>query len=102
MIVGAEVPYVTVGDDAVIVSGAGVTSNETGSEVEPLKLLSPLYTAVILEYVPTLGFQVVHVATPAVTVCESQPVMEVEPFLKLTVPVAVFELMVAVSVLAAP
>jgi hypothetical protein len=57
---------------------------------------------VILEYVPTLGFQVVQVATPAVTVWELQPLIELEPFLKLTVPVAVFELTVAVNVLAAP
>jgi hypothetical protein len=56
----------------------------------------------MLEYVPTLGFQVVQVATPAVTVWELQPLIELEPFLKLTVPVAVFELAVAVNVLAAP
>ena len=51
---------------------------------------------------PTLGFQVVQVATPAVTVCELQPLIELEPFLKSTVPVAVFELTVAVRVFDAP
>lgn len=43
-----------------------------------------------------------QVAIPAVTVCELHPVIELKPFLKLTVPVAAFELTVAVRVFVAP
>jgi hypothetical protein len=42
VIVGAVVPYVTVGEDAVIVRSACVAENETESEVDPPKLPSPL------------------------------------------------------------
>ena len=75
--------------------------NETEVEVEaPAKSL-PLYSAV-KEYVPTPGFQVEQVATPAVTGAALHPDMEFAPFLKFIVPVAVFELTVAVSVFVAP
>jgi hypothetical protein len=52
--------------------------------------------------VPTLGFQVVQVAIPEVTVLVSHPEIGSASFIKLTVPVAAFELIVACKVLDAP
>jgi hypothetical protein len=52
--------------------------------------------------VPTLGFQVVQVAIPEVTVLVSHPEIGAPSFIKLTVPVAAFELIVACKVFVAP
>ena len=64
---------------------AWLTTWDSASDVEVLKLVSPAYTAVMLR-VPMASAEVVYVATPPLKV----PVpREVLPFLKVTVPVGV-------------
>jgi hypothetical protein len=64
--------------------------------------LSPLYTAAKVEYVATAGAVKAQVATPAFKATVEQPVIGVELLLKLTVPVALLDETVAVSVLTLP
>ena len=76
------------------------TTCETAAEVLALKLVSPLYTAV-MEWVVTDNDEVAKVATPPVIVLVASVV---PPSLKVTVPVGVPapEVVVAVKVTVSP
>src|SRR5712691_5230836 len=65
-----------------------LTTCDTAELVLVMKLVSPPYTAVVL-CVPTLRADVAHVATPAASACAPQPVIELAPSLKFTLPVGV-------------
>src|SRR5438094_7366202 len=64
------------------------TTCDTAELVLVMKFVSPPYTAVML-CVPTLRADVAHVATPAASACAPQPVTELAPSLKFTLPVGV-------------
>jgi hypothetical protein len=84
---------------------AALTPCDSAALVDVRLPASPLYTAVTL-WVPCVRALVVHVAVrllPApVTVAAAQPAIELAPSLKLTVPVGLVPLTVAVNVTAAP
>lgn len=69
-----------------VVVSALFTVWEKFDDVLVLKLVSPLYTAVIWLWLPTLRLVVVHVAWPEPRVCVPQPVMVEPPSRKFTVP----------------
>ena len=76
-----------------VVEAAWFTTCDRAGEVLPVKLTSPLYTAV-MECVPTVSVEVVNVADPALSV----PVPKVTvPFLNVTVPVGVPDVAVTVA-----
>src|SRR5580700_3328229 len=64
---------------------AGVTVCVRIGDVEPVKLRSPLYTAVI-EWPPTPGYATLQAATPPISGCAPQPLMVVAPSVKVAVP----------------
>lgn len=83
---------------SVVVVEAVFTTCEIALEVLPLKLVSPLYTAVI-ECVPPVRFAVLKVACPLLSVPVPSDWL---PSMNVTIPVAVFGTTVAVNVTDVP
>ena len=64
----------------------GVTTSDSGAEVDPPKLASPEYTAVMV-YVPAVPNDVVQLAKPLVTVSPEQPATGTPPLPMVMAPV---------------
>jgi hypothetical protein len=63
-----------------------LTVCENGAEVEPLKSVDPAYVAVMFACVPTARADVLHVATPALSVAAEHPAIGVALSKNATVP----------------